>query len=339
MSERADLLGQFLAKTEWRNATRAMVAGDASNRRYDRLAKPDGATAILMDAPPDKGEDVRPFCTLARYLRGIGLSAPEIYDVDQVNGFLILEDLGDAIFARIISDDPTREIPLYESATDVLVHIHTHQAPELDAFDNALMVDMTDIAFSWYAMAGTADWQSPFAEFKSHFSALLPLHVAPPTVFMHRDYHAENLLWLPQRNGVARVGVLDFQDAKRAHPAYDLVSLLQDARRDVPPEIETAMIARYCASTGADAVDFDAAYHVLGAQRNLRILGVFARLCLHFGKPHYVDLILRVYRLLLRDLDHPALAPVSKLLRQVLPEPTPSFLRSMKNRCATIQTL
>ncbi|MGR3637791.1 MAG: aminoglycoside phosphotransferase family protein [Shimia sp.] len=339
MDERADLIGQFLAQTEWRNATRTLVAGDASNRRYDRLTKPNGTTAILMDAPPNKGEDVRPFCTLALYLRDIGLSAPEIFDVDQDNGFLILEDLGNAVFARIAQDDPSREKSLYERATDVLVHVHTHQAPDLDAFDNALMADMTDVAFSWYAMAGASDRQGAFTEFHALFSALLPVHVALPTVFMHRDYHAENLLWLPQRPGVAQVGVLDFQDAKRAHPAYDLVSLLQDARRDVSPEIETAMIARYCTATGSDIADFDAAYHVLGAQRNLRILGVFARLCLHFGKPHYVDLIPRVHRLLMRDLDHPALAPVSALLRQALPEPTPSFLRSMKDRCATFPTL
>lgn len=149
-------------------------------------------------------------------------------------------------------------------------------------------------------------------------------------VLIQRDYHAENLLWLPEREGIERVGLLDFQDAMSGHPAYDLVSLLQDARRDVAPEVEEAMIIRYLEKSGFDDSSYRAAYAVLGVQRNLRILGVFARLGQDHGKPHYVDLIPRVWNHLIRDLDHPALAPVAEKLRAELPEPTPENLERLK---------
>ena len=151
---------------------------------------------------------------------------------------------------------------------------------------------------------------------------------------IQRDYHAENLLWLPERSGVARVGLLDFQDAMLGHPAYDLVSILQDARRDVPKLVEAAMIDRYLAQQPQDPEAFRAAYAILGVQRNLRIVGAFAKLCLHVGKPRYVDLLPRVWEFVERNLAHPALEPVALHIRETLPAPTPAIMDHIRSQCA-----
>ena len=196
------------------------------------------------------------------------------------------------------------------------------------------MADRAALAFDWYLPAtGDAD---PAAREQFHAAMLSALshHADTADVLIQRDYHAQNLLWLPDRTGVARVGLLDFQDAMLGHRAYDLVSLLQDARRDVPPAIEDAMIGHYIAETHADPETFRTAYAVLGAQRNLRILGVFARLCLRDGKAHYVDLIPRVWNHLMRDLEHPALTDVGQIVQNTLPPPTPAILQKVKDQCA-----
>lgn len=336
MSNRSDLADAFVAGTNWARASRKPLAGDASNRRYERLHL-NGQSAVLMDAPTEKGEDIRPFVRIARYLSDLGLSAPKILAVDEINGFLLLEDLGDDLFARVIPRDPALEQPLYEAATDVLVHLHHATPPAgLRAYDPQIMLDMAALAWRWYL--GGALTEDPDSEnaFRDAFAPILARHASETPVLIQRDYHAENLIWLPDRTGPARVGLLDFQDAMRGHRAYDLVSVLQDARRDVPPAIEDRMVARYVAATGQDDIAFRAAYAVLGAQRNLRILGVFGRLCMLNGKSHYVDLIPRVWDLLMRDLDHPALVPVAKLIKGALPTPTADILGRIKERCATI---
>jgi aminoglycoside/choline kinase family phosphotransferase len=193
------------------------------------------------------------------------------------------------------------------------------------------MADLAALALDWYRHGATGEEN---ATLRARFCALLETHLAalPGTdsVLIQRDYHAENLLWLPGRAGVARVGLLDFQDAMRGHRAYDLVSLLQDARRDVSPPVAEAMLRHYIAATGADADTFTTAFHWLGAQRNLRILGVFARLCLRDGKPHYIDLIPRVWAHLQTDLRHPALAPLAGIVAETLPAPTPAHLDALK---------
>jgi N-acetylmuramate 1-kinase len=336
MTDRSTLADTFVASTDWAGATRKPLAGDASNRRYDRLHL-HGKTAVLMDAPRDKGEDIRPFVRIARFLSGLGLSAPTIMAEDVEHGFLLLEDLGDDLFARVIPRQPDLERPLYEAATDALIHLH-RAAPldDLKPYDPAVMLDMAALAWRWYLGGALAEDTTSEQAFRAAFARVLQTHASATPVLIQRDYHAENLLWLPGRDGPARVGLLDFQDAMKGHPAYDLVSVLQDARRDVPPAIEEAMITRYVAATGQDDTDFRAAYAVLGVQRNLRILGVFGRLCLMNGKPHYVDLIPRVWDLLLRDLDHPALSSVAKLITDSLPEPTPDILKRLKDKCVTI---
>lgn len=332
MTDRASMATAFLNGTEWAGANRAPLAGDASNRRYERLRHPKtGQTAVLMDAPPEKGEDVRPFIAVDRYLCGLGLSAPEIYAEDAEYGFLLLEDLGDDLFARVLERDAGPEADLYRAATNVLIALHDAEPLALPAYDAHLMAQLSGLAFSKYRKGVTGDEDTDtHARFLTRFEDLLRLHTGGKQVVCLRDYHAENLLWLPDRVGLARVGLLDFQDAMLGHPAYDLVSLLQDIRRDVPAGIEIAMLNHYITAMGVDDHIFRTAYAVLGAQRNLRILGVFARLATDYGKPHYVDLIPAVWAHLKRDLDHPALAPVADMLLEALPAPSPEALDRLR---------
>ena len=328
--ERSILAANFLSRTGWGTAVRTDLAGDASMRRYERLHTSSGETAILMDAPPETNADIRPFITIARHLTNIGLSAPQIYSEDPASGFLLLEDLGDDLFARIIPDAPKMEQPLYETATDVLIALHQSGTPSLTHFGPELMAQQASLVFdTWVQTIADTNDTDASDIFRARFQDLLHQTTQSDPVMILRDYHAENLIWLPERSGVARVGLLDFQDAMLAHPAYDLVSLLQDVRRDVPATIEQAMIARYIALSGQDDHSFRTAYAVLGVQRNLRILAVFARLASRLGKPFYATLIPRTWAHLMRGLGHPALAPIAAMLIETLPRPTASNLQKM----------
>lgn len=332
MTDRRALSQAFLSRAGWGDATRHFLAGDASDRSYDRLTRGD-RTAVLMDAPPGKGDDTQTFAAIARHLASLGLSPPAILAEDHANGFLLLEDLGDGLFARLIPADPSPELALYAAATDVLVQLQSHPAPaglpDLSAQDWA---EAASFALSWYSFAATGSSPDP-AMFVTSLADLIRRYADGPRTMILRDYHAENLLWLPHRSGTARVGLLDFQLAQLGQPGYDLVSLLQDARRDVAPETEAAMIARFCAAKGIDPAAFAPAYATLGAQRALRILGIFARLCLKGGKPHYITLIPRVWGQLHRNLAHPALAPLAALCRDLLPDPTPDTLQRITAQC------
>jgi aminoglycoside/choline kinase family phosphotransferase len=332
MTERQNLAAAFLATTKWANGSRVDLAGDASNRRYERVFAPiTGLPAVLMDAPPGKAEDVATFVHITNHLRNLGLSAPEILAEDSDHGFLLIEDLGDDLYARVLLRDPSLEKPLYAAATDVLIKLHAAAMPDLNSMGPRVMAELDDIAFTHYrdGILGPQD-SNLSARFVDQFEGILRDTVQGDHVLVQRDYHAENLLWLPHRDGVARVGLLDYQAALAGHRAYDLVSLLQDARRDVPASIELQMINRYIAKTGVDDPEFRAAYTVLGVQRNLRILGVFARLSKDYGKPQYVDLIPRVWAHLVRGLDHPELAPVADILRNNLPQPTSENLDKLR---------
>ncbi|ARE40586.1 putative Ser/Thr protein kinase-like protein [Rhodovulum sp. P5] len=336
MPDRAALRDAFLSRAGWGGAVRRPLAGDASNRRYDRLTGgPGGAGAVLMDAAPEKGEDVRPFVAIARHLSGLGLSAPRILADDPDHGFLLLEDLGDDLFARVAKQAPDMEPPLYEAAVDVLAALHSAPLPAgLAAYDAPLMADLACLPFDWYIPA--LDRPAPDDERAAFRDAIKRRLAALPDdpVLVLRDYHAENLLWLPDRAGIARVGLLDFQDAMTGHRAYDLVSLLEDARRDVPEDLQARMRARYVAAAGIDAGAFDAAYALMGAQRNLRILGVFARLCVRDGKPGYLPMMGRVWGHLMRDLAHPSMADLQERVIRLLPPPDPDILDRIASRCA-----
>ncbi|MEY3309439.1 MAG: hypothetical protein RLZZ413_3477 [Pseudomonadota bacterium] len=333
MPDRADRKDAFLARAGWAGAGRRFLAGDASARSYDRLARA-GQTAVLMDAPPDQGEDVGPFIAIARHLSAIGLSAPAILAEDRDHGFLLLEDLGDDLFARLILRDPSCEPVLYAAAVDVLLRLQSHPpAADLPDASAADWAEAATVALDWYRHAITGE-PVETRRFRQTLQAALENHANGPRVMILRDYHAENLLWLPQRSGVARVGVLDFQLAQLGQPSYDLVSLCQDARRDVSPEVEAAMIRRFVEARGLDPSGFAAGYAALGAQRALRILGVFTRLCLVAGKPGYVALIPRVWAQLQQNLSHPALADLSLLCADLLPDPTASRLERIRSQCA-----
>lgn len=322
-------------------AALAPLAGDASNRRY--LRHPAG---VVMDAPPEKGEDTRPFLALTHWLRAAGHSAPEPRAADPGRGFLLLEDLGDNLFARVAGRVPEAE--LYGAAIDLLAALaalpppaeiaHPHGTQPLAPYDAAVLEREAMLAPDWYlAAARGRPAEGLRAEF-AHLLAAATAAVAPARhVVVLRDYHAENLLWLPGRSGTARVGLLDYQDALAGHPAYDLVSLLEDARRDTAPELRAAMLARFLARTGQEPEAFRAAYAALGAQRNLKIVGIFARLCLRDGKPGYLRLIPRVWDHLMRDLAHPGLAPLAAWVARHLPPPEPALLAALAARAGTGQ--
>lgn len=318
----------FLAAAGWRDATRHHLAGDASDRSYARLVR-QGESAVLMDAPPGTGDDPADFVAVARHLAGIGLSPPRILAQDLAQGFLLLEDLGDDLLARLAAAEPGREATLYAAATDVLLHLQAQPAlPGLRDLTARAWAEAAGMAIDVYAAAcGPAPERAPLV---NALATAMARHADGPRVMILRDYHAENLLWLPRRNGVAAVGLLDFQLAQMGQPAYDLVSLLQDARRDLAPGTEVAMLARFQAARGGP--DISTAYAVLGAQRALRIIGVFARLCLVAGKPGYLPMMPRVWGHLWRNLAHPALADLAMACR-VLPAPTPDTLERIAARC------
>ncbi|MCY3983882.1 MAG: phosphotransferase [Roseovarius sp.] len=336
-SMREALIETFLETAGWADAGRTSVAGDASNRRYLRLERDNaGQSAILMDSPLERGEDVRPFIKVDEYLFERGFSAPEIISRNVEHGLLLLEDLGDDLFARVIERNGVPEELLYTEATDLLVRLHDLEPPDLPPYDAVAATDLAMLAYDWYLPVGTGSDEGESGEFFGEtMRRALSRHAPECDVTILRDYHAENLIWLKEREGIARVGLLDFQDANLGHRSYDLVSLLQDARRDVPEEIEDLMMARYIRATGQDREDFYAAYNCIGAQRNLRIVGIFTRLCARDGKSHYIDLIPRVWDYLQRNLSHPAVKEIRDVVMSSLPEPTPEILNRIKGKCAT----
>ncbi|MEM6477642.1 MAG: phosphotransferase [Pseudomonadota bacterium] len=238
MADRAARARDFIDASDWANAPIAPFTGDASNRRYFRLVSAAGRRAVLMDAPPGKGEDIAPFISIAAWLRDLGLSAPALYAEDRANGFLLLEDLGDALYARAAKKGGMPERAAYLAAMDVLVSIARAQMPKaVAAYDTEAMAPLAGLAGTWYA--GDDDLAKAVSAATAGALDALP---SAKTTLVLRDYHAENLIRLPERAGAARVGLLDFQDARLGHPAYDLASLLHDARRDVPEEVQRALL-------------------------------------------------------------------------------------------------
>ena len=303
-----DGLDAFLAKSGWAGARVEPLAGDASFRRYFRIIG-DGRQAVLMDAPPPH-EDPRPFIAVAEWLGRVGLTAPAILARDLDRGLLLLGDLGDDRLRETLDDDPTRETELYQLATDLLVQLHGHPPmPGLRPHGHDQWLDELMLFPDWYAPALglTVDRDSYRAAWTDLLAPIAADGLGPVTVL--RDYHAENVMLVAGRTGVAHLGLLDFQDALAGHPAYDLASVLEDARRDVPPALEREMLDRYVAAT-SNAAAFERAYWALAAQRNTRILGVFVRLWKRDGKPHYRAFQPRMWGLLERDLAQPGLEPI-----------------------------
>jgi aminoglycoside/choline kinase family phosphotransferase len=299
----------FLAKHGWAGAEIRPLAGDASFRRYFRVHRASGETAVLMDAPPQH-EDLGPFLTVAGHLLDRGFAAPRPLAVDRGLGLLLLEDFGDDRVGPLLARAPQREAEIYETAVDLLARLAAQPAPAgLPPYDGEAMAREAALFTDCYApaLALEVDAAAYGRAWREAWGDVLRI-VADDPVLVLRDYHADNLMVLPGRR---ELGLLDFQDALAGHPAYDLVSLLQDARRDVAPSLEQAMIARYVEAARIAAPErFRAHYEILGAQRNAKILGIFTRLWKRDGKPHYLPLQPRVWAYLERNLAHPALGPV-----------------------------
>jgi hypothetical protein len=330
MSERDRHIDSFLAQHGWDGVERRRLADDASFRRYVRLMDARlGRRAVLMDAPPEK-ENVGPFVMLARHLKSLGFSAPAVMADDPAHGLLLLEDLGDDTYTKMLAAGVDEET-LYALAVDVLIGLHRRPAAEviprdLPPYDYPHLLAEAMLLFDWYLPAvlgrrGTVAAQQDYVT--AWLGQVLPkLSALQPTLVL-RDYHVDNLMWLPDRMGVARCGLLDFQDAVVGPRAYDLMSLLEDARRDIDPMLVDAMMARYLAAfPDLDRAAFAADLAILGAQRHAKVIGIFTRLCVRDGKPDYLVHIPRVWRLLLRSVRHPVLAPLAEWLDRYLPADT-----------------
>jgi aminoglycoside/choline kinase family phosphotransferase len=358
-SEREVEKAAFLASAGLSEARREPLTGDASTRRYERLHTPGGTSLIFMDQPPALESapcppDATPaeraaagynalarlaagrvdaFVATAGWLREQGLSAPQIVAADAPHGLAVLEDLGDDLFARLIENGHD-EAPLYEGAIEALVRMHATPPPAVLTYDGASWPLLTydEVALAT-AEALFATWlpklqpaltfdAGALAEWAEIWAPIRRRGEAGAAVFCHRDYHAENLIWLPDRTGPARVGLLDFQDALKAHPAWDMSMLLHDARKDVSPDIEERSLARYFdMKPEVDRGQFTADFHALGALNVVRILGIFSRLVVRDAKPRYAAFMPRLWGYLDRCVADPQLADLKAwMARHVPPE-------------------
>lgn len=315
MTDRLACLDAFRNAAGWDTAARTLLAGDASFRKYWRLTRADGTTAVVMDAPPPQ-EDVRPFLHIARHLAAQGLSAPVILAEDTAQGFLLLEDFGDATYTRLLSEQ-SDEDALYTLAVDALIVLHDAPLPSgIPVYDEARLLTEAALLPDWFLPAvGAAPDAAARAGWDAAWQKVLPLAHGVPDALVLRDYHVDNLMILQNRQGVAACGLLDFQDAVAGPLTYDLMSLLEDARRDIDPALIARMTAYYLAARpDLDRDAFAASWAVLAAQRHAKVIGIFTRLMKRDGKPLYLEHIPRVWRLLERACRHPALAPVKAWL-------------------------
>ena len=317
MSELPDGLVEFVEGAGWGAAAVEPIPGDASFRRYFRLRSASGETAMLMHAPPPE-EDPQPFILVAGWLGANGMRAPELLAQNPREGWLLTEDFGNDRMREWVDANPSDELPAYEAAIDALVALHMRPAGPFSPYDMPTYLREAALLTEWYAPAHglDVDVAGYDAAWEKALAPLIDRQASPVTVL--RDYHAENIMLLDQK-ATAPQGLIDFQDALVGHRAYDLVSLLQDARRDVSPELEEAMLLRYIEQTGADD-DFRADYARLGAQRNAKIVGIFVRLFKRDEKPKYLTMIPRVWAAMERDLQHPALEPVARWFDTNIPD-------------------
>lgn len=350
---------QFLAASGLGQARREILSGDASTRRYERLHLESGASLIFMDQPPSAETapcppDATPkqrealgynamarlaagrvdaFVAVAAWLRSQGLSAPDIIAHDAPAGLAVLEDLGDDLFAAMIARGQA-ETPLYESAVSALARMHDATAPRLLTaagdiawplldYDDVALKTAGDLLPEWLpkhrpqirlGLEAVMAWEEIWTPIRARAAA-------GASVFCHRDYHAENLIWLPDRRGASRAGLIDFQDAVRAHPAWDMSMLLHDARRDISPDLETWVLERYFQlRPRVDREAYLADFHALGALNISRILGIFARLVSRDGKPRYAQFMPRLWGYLDRCLADPDLADLKAWFDRHIPQ-------------------
>lgn len=349
-------IARFLDSAGWGSAERRFLEGDASFRRYETLTDAAGKRAILMDMParPDGppvrdgkpysaiahlAEDIRAVIAVNAQLSAMGYGAPSTSCADTAQGLAVIEDLGSNVYGRMRHAGADMRQPM-RAAVEVLADMAGKAWPAkvpvdattthlVNAYDQSAQLIEVDLLPSWFwpflhdraVPSGVSD------EFAAAWESVLPLTVAPSPVWVLRDFHSPNLLWLPERTGLLRVGLIDTQDCLLGHPAYDLASLLQDARVDIAPDEESELFEYYCELRGTfDRPAFESAYAILGAQRATKILGIFARLSKRDGKPGYLQHLPRVSRYLERNLRHSSLAPVSDWFQRHLPQ-------AMRERC------
>src|SRR5271156_4686535 len=320
---RKQAIAAFLAGCGWEGVRPVPLAADASFRRYYRLGG-NGRRAVLMDAPPPQ-EGVVPYIAVSQMLRRLGFSAPEGVAKDRTRGFLLIEDFGDDTYTRLL-DRGADEPALYTLAVDTLVElqraVEARGIPDLPSYDAERLLAEAALLVDWYAPAALGKPLSKprREEYFDLWRTLLPQAALPGDILVLRDYHVDNLMLLPDRSGVQGCGLLDFQDAVWGPPSYDLVSLLEDARRDVPADLRRQMIERYLAAFPAlDRAAFLRSAAILAAQRNCKILGIFTRLWKRDGKPRYLVHLPRIWRLIEQELAHPALDPIARWLEGHLP--------------------
>lgn len=319
MTPRIELMDRFQAFAGWGDAHRSLLAGDASFRKYYRLVR-GTERAVLMDAPAPQ-EDVRPFITIANHLEAIGLSAPRILAEDAAAGFLLLDDLGDDTYTRLLAAGAD-EAELYGLAIDVLAELHRHEPPlDVPLYDDDRLLTEAGLLPDWFLPAVGAEVTAEArAAWDDAWRSLFPIARAVPEVLVLRDYHVDNLMIVPGREGLAACGLLDFQDAVRGPLTYDAMSLMEDARRDIDPALVAAMKDRAFAATAeVSRADFEASWAVMAAQRHAKVIGIFTRLWKRDGKPIYLQHIPRVWRLLEGACAHPAVAPVRQWLDTHVP--------------------
>jgi hypothetical protein len=326
MDKREEMIQEFLNENGWGKAVREKLFADASFRRYERLSNGE-KTVMLMDAPPEK-EDIKPFVNVDQYLRRCGLSAPQIYAVNEKDGFLLLEDLGNNSYTNLLAGNSPisgmySEQDIYACAMDVLLQLHrcapSEQVPH---YEYATLMQECRLLTDWYLpnIGSKVPLDEASEEYIELWKDLLSNANDEEKVTVMRDYHADNLMWLPGRNGVERVGLLDFQDAVLGSPTYDIVSLLEDARRDVDATTVDLCIKRYLKNRSSINKDnFMVSYATFAAQRNCKIIGIFARLAIRDRKTRYLGYMPRVWEHLLNDIKHPKIAPLKKWISKVIP--------------------
>jgi len=342
-NSRETLLKDFLNNSGWKDHIINDLAGDASFRKYYRVSS-DDKNAVIMDAPPP-AEDVRPFINICHFLNKLGFSAPEIFAEDIKNGFLILEDLGDARYTKILDGtiklaNAPSEKEIYIKAVDVLIKLYQSKIPlNIPEYNNELLMKEVMLLPEWYLPLLYSQEKSAELgeEFKKMWADLLPKTHMHKKILVCRDFHADNLMWLPERSGVKKVGLLDFQDAVLGSPAYDLVSLLEDARRDVNKDLASELLEYYLDKTNIPKEEFLLSYSFLGAQRNCKILGIFSRLTIRDGKNSYLEYLPRVWGYIEHDLMRPELLYLKKWLDKIVPQekrmeiPSPEKLKGIVN--------
>lgn len=311
-----DVASSFIRTAGWGDSDASPVAGDLSTRSYTRLTRADG-TAILMDAGHEVSS-TKAFVLMTEWLRNLGLSAPEIFSAEPSLGLLLLEDFGRLSVGDLLAKgEETADV--FETCVDLLLTIRSQSNPGLSAPTAQEMAQWTLLADEYYPRADT--------RFLDEVRAVLANEMAQlstcATVSL-RDFHADNLMWLPHRDGIQKLGLLDYQDAFLAHPVYDLVSLLTDARMDVSPEVRQIYIRAYAGASGDELSGLEKAFAIYSVQRNLRILGIFHRAAKDFGKRHHHSKLPRVYGYLIEAFAHPVFADMRGSIATALPSPEAS---------------